>query len=195
MTNTLKILIQIRLNLEYQIIEKRRSVLYILKKDIGFLNILKNSITSQETDLRKDLINKFDRKVAQYIVNFKEMKFSLNNDLNDKYFDEMEELVINVLLLPSTVLNNENSEAFFILLGFIEKAKEITINLADRSFSHFFIIIGNVLLNYIIHINTTCDMSDTYHFAYITINQYLFNKFYRIMIDTGISKHFTAGYG
>lgn len=32
-------------------------------------------------------------------------------------------------------------------------------------------------------------------FSYIITNQYLFDKFYRIIIDTNTSKHYIASYG
>lgn len=57
MTDTLKILIQIRLNLGYQITRRERIVLCTLKKDVGYLSILKRGVTSQEIDSRKVLVN------------------------------------------------------------------------------------------------------------------------------------------
>lgn len=57
MINALKILNQAGLNPEHQTIGRRRSALYVLKKDVGHLSILKRSVTSQETDSRKDLVN------------------------------------------------------------------------------------------------------------------------------------------
>lgn len=119
------------------------------------------------------------------------MKFSLNNDLDNKSLDKMKALIIDVLLLLSTVLNNENSKTFFKLLNLMEKAEEIATNLADRSFSHFFIIISNILPNYIRSDNIVCDISDANPFTYITTDQYLSDKFYEIMIDTSVFKYST----
>ncbi len=136
-----------------------------------------------------------DRKAAQYIANFEGVEFSPDNDLDDEGLDEMEALVTNVLSPPSIVPNNKNSKAFFTSLGLVEKAEEMATNLADRSFSHSFITIGNVSPNHISLANAACDMSDTNLFAYIATDQYSFDKFYRIMIDTGASKHSSADYG
>ncbi len=77
----------------------------------------------------------------------------------------------------------------------MEKAEEMATNLTERSFSHSLITIGNVSPNHISLAHATCDMSDTNLIAYSAIDQYSFDKFYGIMIDTGASKHFTAGYG
>lgn len=82
----------------------------------------------------------------------------------------------------SIVLNNKNSKAFFTLLSLIKKASEMIINLANRLFSHFFITIGNISPNYINSVNTTYNIIDTNLFTYITINQYLFNKFYELYL-------------
>lgn len=71
----------------------------------------------------------------------------------------------------------------------------MAINLANRSFSHSFITIGNVSSNHINFVNGVCDIINTNLFAYITTNRYLSNKFYKIMIDTGAFKHFIVGYG
>lgn len=71
----------------------------------------------------------------------------------------------------------------------------MAINLANRSFSHSLITIGNVSSNYINSANIAFDTIDKNLFAYIAIDQYLYNKFYRIMIDTGIFKYSIAEYG
>ena len=107
----------------------------------------------------------------------------------------MEALLIDVPSPPSTVLNNENSEAFFTSLGLVEKAEEMATNLADRSFSHSLTTIGNVSPNHINSANAACEIIDTNPFAYIATDRYSSDKFYGIMIDTGASKHSTAGYG
>lgn len=108
--------------------------------------------------------------------------------------DEIEALLIDVLSTPFTVFNNKNSKALFTLLGLVEKAEKIAINLANRSFSHFLITIGNVFYNHINSTNVAYDTINKNLFAYIAIDQYLSDKFYRIMIDTSIFKYFTAGY-
>ena len=137
----------------------------------------------------------FDKKAAQYIANFEGMEFSPDNNLDDENLYEMEVLIIDVPSPPSTVLNDETFKAFFTLLGLVQKAKEMTTNLADRSFSHSLITIGNVLHNYINSANAACDTIDTNPFAYIATDWYLSDKSYGIMIDIGASKHSTVGYG
>lgn len=75
------------------------------------------------------------------------------------------------------------------------KAEKTATNFTNRLFNYSFITIGNVSP---IHINSAYiayKIIDTNSFAYITTNQYSFDKFYGIMIDTSASKHFRAGYG
>lgn len=47
----------VNIDLQYYIIEKRKSVLYAIKKDISHLSILKQSVISQKIDLKINLIN------------------------------------------------------------------------------------------------------------------------------------------
>ena len=67
MIDALTILIQIKLNLEYQITGRRRSVLYALKKDVGHLSILRRSVTSQEIDSKSDLVNDLMEKLLSIL--------------------------------------------------------------------------------------------------------------------------------
>lgn len=107
----------------------------------------------------------------------------------------MEVLLIDTPSPPSTILNNENFKVFFNLLGLMEKVEEMATNLPNKSFSYSLITISNVLPNHINFANATCNTIDIYFFAYMAINWYSSNKFYRIMIDTGTYKHSTASYG
>ena len=74
--------------------------------------------------------------------------------------NKIEILIIDVLLLLSIILNNKNYSFFFNLLGFVEKAEKIVVKLANRLFSHFLIIIGNVLYNNIKHNNTSYNITN-----------------------------------
>lgn len=136
----------------------------------------------------------FDRKATQYIANFEGTEISPDNNLDNESLDEMKALLIDIPSPSSTVLHNENSEAFFTSFSLVEKVEKMAFNLIDRLFSHSLITIGNVLPNHINFANIACDTIDINFFAYIAIDQYLSDKFYEIIIDTGISKHFTASY-
>lgn len=81
------------------------------------------------------------------------------------------------------------------MLDFKEKTKKIITNLTNKLFNHFFIIIGNVLLNYIMFVNAAYKIIIKNLFAYIIINQYLFDKFYGIIIITNIFKYLIIDYG
>ena len=63
MINVLIIFIYIKLNLDYQIIRKKRSVLYALKKDISYLNNLKKSMTSQKINSKSNFIKNLIKKL------------------------------------------------------------------------------------------------------------------------------------
>lgn len=93
------------------------------------------------------------------------------------------------MLSISIIFHDKNSKTFFISLGLKEKAEKLATTLANRSFSYFFFIIDKISSN------TTCNINDSDFFAYIATNQYLSNKFYRIMIDAGVYKYSITGYG
>lgn len=95
------------------------------------------------------------------------MKFSADNNLDDKDLDKIKILVIDILSPPSAVLNNKNLKAFFTLLSFVEKIEEMIINFTNRSFTHSFIIIDNVSPNHISLANAACNISNTNLFIYI----------------------------
>lgn len=71
----------------------------------------------------------------------------------------------------------------------------MAINFADRLFHHSFITIGNISSNNISPANASCNIPNINLFAYIATNQYLSDIFWKIMIDTSVSKHSTAGNG
>lgn len=106
----------------------------------------------------------------------------------------MEGLIIDVLLPLSAALSDKNSETFFTLLSLMKKVEEMTTNLANRSFSHFLFIISNILSNHKNSAHAICNLIYKNLYAYIATNQYLSDKFYRIVINTGISKHFIIVY-
>lgn len=118
------------------------------------------------------------------------MELDSDNDLDNGNLDEIEALIIDVPSLPSVALNNENSEAFFTLLGFVKKAEEMATTFTNKLFSHSFFTISKISPN--ATYNNTID-SDC--FTYIATDQYLSDKFYRIMINTNASKHSTVSYG
>lgn len=47
------------------------------------------------------------------------MKSNLDNDLENEDLNKIKALIINILSPASTILNNKNSETFFILLDFV----------------------------------------------------------------------------
>lgn len=116
------------------------------------------------------------------------MKSGLDINSNNGDLDDMKALIIDVPLPPSAIRNNENSKAFFISLSLVKKVEEMATTFANRLFCHFLFTIGKISFNVIYN---TIDLDI---FAYIVINQYFLDKFYKIMIDTKVLKHFTADY-
>lgn len=100
----------------------------------------------------------------------------------------MDVLTVDILSSLSATLSIDNFKTFFILLDLVEKAEEMTTTFVNKSFNHIFFIIGKFSPNVL------CNTIDTDPFASIVIDQNFSNKFYKIMIDTGISKYSTAGY-
>lgn len=64
--------------------------------------------------------------------------------MDNRDLDKMETLIIDVLLLLSATLNNENSKTFFNLLGLMKKAEKIATTFTNRSFSYFLFNIEKV---------------------------------------------------
>ena len=90
--------------------------------------------------------------------------------------------------VPSPTLSDakaKESESFIISFGPVKHAEVMTTNLADRSFNHSLGINTH---------NHNLDL-DSDPFAYIVTERYTSKQFYGIMIDSGASRHSTAGYG
>ena len=97
----------------------------------------------------------------------------------------MKALIIDIepLLISPT---QEQTKLFFTLFRTIQHKKAINTaaDLADQSFIYV-----------ITSINPTAHHDDNSDlFAYIITSQYISNKFYRVMINTGVSKRSTASY-
>lgn len=73
--------------------------------------------------IQKRFNQHFNKKTAKYIINFKGIKLNLDNNLNNKNLNKIKTLIIDFLSTPSAVFNNKKSEIYFILLGFMKKAK------------------------------------------------------------------------
>lgn len=118
---------------------------------------------------------RFDGKVAQYIPDFKETEFGKDNDLDDECLDDIKALQIDFPSTPFRVYNKKTFDAFFTSIGLVQKAEEMAINLANKSFRHSFITIGNILSNHIIFANAAYEIINTNLFPHITVYWYLFD--------------------
>ena len=181
--NALIILNSVNFDPQYPIIEGRRSVLHTTKKDLGCQGIVKRSTMSQKTDSRSVLVNILIKRPPAILQILKKW-----NQVQTMIWT-MEALIINVLSSSSTNFNNENSKAYFILLGLVKKVEEMATALTNGSFNHSLFTIGKVSPN------STCNIINLNFFIYITTYKYLSDKFYRIMIDNNATKHFIADYG
>lgn len=63
----------------------------------------------------------------------------------------------------------------------------MAINFSNKLFSYFFFIITNLIPNDINAANIIYKIINKKFFFYITINQYLSNKFYKIIININLS--------
>lgn len=63
----------------------------------------------------------------------------------------------------------------------------MAINFSNKLISYFLFIITNLILNDINSANIIYKIINQKFFSYITINQYLSNKFYKIMININLS--------
>lgn len=76
----------------------------------------------------------------------------------------------------------------------MEKDKKIAINFVNKFFIHFFITNINISSKNISPVNASCNSIKSNCFAYITINKYFSDNFYKIMIDTNAIKYSIINY-
>lgn len=123
----------------------------------------------------------------QYIVEYEGSEPEDEGEGNDKDDGDVDNLEKNIEALMVDVASPplpdaENSASFITSFGPVENAEAITEDLANRSFSHYIGTLPN------------CE-DPALPFSYIATDRYNSEEFYGIMIDTGASKHSTAGYG
>lgn len=61
------------------------------------------------------------------ITNFKKLEFNQNSDLDNEDLDKIKILIIDILLLLFSILNDKKFKVFFNLFGLIKKAEIIKI--------------------------------------------------------------------
>ena len=126
----------------------------------------------------------FEKGVAHYIVDYE----GVEADSKDSLDDEMEALMFDVPSLTLPQAGIENTKAFITSFGAMDHAEIMISNLANRSFEHSLTGTGPVTYN------DSIIKADSDPFIYVATERYTSDKFYGIMIDTGASKHSTAGY-
>ena len=57
------------------------------------------------------------------ITNFKKLEFNQNSDLDNKDLNKIKILIIDILLLLFSILNDKKFKVFFNLFGLIKKRK------------------------------------------------------------------------
>ena len=130
--------------------------------------------------IREHFSRHFDKQSAHYIADYERTESDSDNDLDNK----IEALMIDVSSLTLPDPQTQSIKTFITSFGPLEHAKAITTDLENRSFKH---TLGTNFDN------PTTDL-DSDSFAYIATDRYTPKEFYGIMVDSGASKHSTAGY-
>jgi hypothetical protein len=166
-----------------------------------------------------------NKRIDQYIAEYEELE-KLDSDendqnTNDELIKEMKALMIDFSSFLLSFEKNENVETFIIIFESIKNLELITIDLINRSFSHYLIDVHTdmndqslndqsqkfihlqislkneffiiILHIIIVHIDMKNTSSDS--FAYVMIfDRYISEKFYEMMIDSNASTKSTAEY-
>ena len=157
--------------------------------------------TKSEREEAKDLYRnqfrdrmdkRFERRANQYISEYEGADSGSADGLEDDSEDldnEMEALMIDIPESSKVLNPRTDSETFITSFGAMEHAKIIVSNLTNRSFDHSLTGTGPTTLD------NTVTSANLDPFTYVITERYTSDEFYGIMIDTGASKHSTAGYG
>jgi hypothetical protein len=151
-----------------------------------------------------------NKRIDQYIVEYEELE-ELDSDendqnTNDELIKEMKALMIEFSSF-SFLEKNSNAETFIIIFESMKNFASMTVDLVNRSFSHYFIdfrtdmndqslndqnidhlqiSLKNESLIIIVHTDMKNINSDS--FAYVMIlDRYISEKFYEMMIDSSAS--------
>ena len=167
---------------------------YNRKKKKCFVCHKKEFWSSNHTDKKKneanikfknDFIKRYDFKFHQYITDFEDIPEEKKNDDLNNFNAKMKTFVLNAIS-ESSFFKVESSETFFISFDALQNAEVITINLNQRAFKH------GLKIDEFINQFHESETSDS--FAYVISDRYISNEFYRIMIDTDISKYSIVDY-
>jgi hypothetical protein len=158
-----------------------------------------------------------NKRIDQYIVEYEELDSDEknNDDTNDELIKEMKALMIDFSSFLSFFKKNENAETFIIIFESMKNFELMTIDLVNRSFSHYLIdfhtdmndqsssndqIIDHLQIcltkeSSIIIIHTDMKNTNSDLFAYVmTLDRYISEKFYEMMIDSSASTKSIAEY-
>jgi hypothetical protein len=157
-----------------------------------------------------------DQRIDQYIAEYEELdELEDENDqnTNDELTKEMKALMIE--FSSFSLLEKDNAETFIIIFESMKNFELMITDLVNRSFSHYLIDFhtnmndqsssNNQIINHlqiclkkefsIIIIHTDMKNTNSDSFAYVMIlNRYISEKFYEMMIDSGVSTKSTAEY-
>ncbi len=191
--------------------ERARKVCFVCQKEECWS-------TKHTKDKREDAKRKFknrfvdhmNKRIDQYIVEYEELE-ELDSDendqnTNDELIKEMKALMIEFSSF-SFLEKNSNAETFIIIFESMKNFASMTVDLVNRSFSHYFIdfrtdmndqslndqnidhlqiSLKNESLIIIVHTDMKNINSDS--FAYVMIlDRYISEKFYEMMIDSSAS--------
>jgi hypothetical protein len=155
-----------------------------------------------------------NRRIDQYIAEYEELESDENDqNTNSELIKEMKALMIDFSSFLSFLEKNENAETFIIIFESMKNLELMTIDLVNRSFSHYLIDfhtdmndrrLNDQNLNHLqislkneslITVYTDMKNINSDSFAYVMIfNRYISEKFYEMMIDSSASTKSTAEY-
>jgi hypothetical protein len=160
-----------------------------------------------------------NKQIDQYIAEYKELEeLEDENDWNTstEMIKKLKALMIEFSSFSSSHEKNENAETFIIIFESMKNLESMITDLVNRSFSHylidFYTNMKNQFLNdqsqnfdhfqislkkrfFIIVVRTDMKNTNFDSFAYVMISdRYIFEKFYKMMIDSDASTKSTVEY-
>ena len=179
---------------------KKKSCLICHKEGCWSSNHSKEERDKLNQRLKNRVSNGFDRhmdrRVAQYIAEYEGIDSGSENE-DEELDKEFEALILDAPPeIPLSPLEEKDETRNFITsFGSMAYAESMTMNLANRSFAHSISLDSKVSDVTTDPATTDFTTTDPDPFSYIATERYTSREFYGIMVDTGASRHSTAGYG
>jgi hypothetical protein len=148
-----------------------------------------------------------NKRIDQYIAEYEELEDENDQNTNNEMIKEMKALMID--FSSFLFFEKNNAETFIIISESMKNFELMTINLINRSLSHYLINVHSNMNDQtffhlqislknefsIIIVHTDIKNNNLDSFAYVMISdRYIFEKFYDVMIDSSASTKSIAEY-